>query len=264
MRIMKIIDTHTHLYDESFEKDRESVQERALLSHVFSVVNNADSLEVFEKILLLSKKRPSFYHSALGIHPEFANRGEDYLDRAMSFIKDHKEEILAIGEIGLDYHYDKEEETKKKQKEYFVKQIYLAKGLSLPVVVHSRDADRDTFEIIKKELPERVDLHCYSGSWELMQEYLRLPIRFFIGIGGVLTFKNARVIKEVVQKAPLSSLLSETDAPYLAPTPHRGERNEPSYLPLVLKEIARLRGEEEETIANALFENAEEFYGIHF
>lgn len=259
---MRIIDTHCHLYDDGYQEDRSQVEERCRLSDVVCVVNNADSLEFFERILFLARGNPDFYRSALGIHPEFASKGKDYLRKAMDFIQKHNKEIVAVGEIGLDYHYDKDEKTKLRQKEFFVEQIRLAKALSLPVVVHSRDADRDTFDILKEELPDKVDLHCYSGSLELLKEYLRLPIRFHVGIGGVVTFKNARVIKEVVQNAPLSCLLTETDSPYLSPTPHRGERNEPSYLPLVIDEIARLRGENREKVAKALFENAEAFYGI--
>lgn len=258
---MRIIDTHCHLYDEAFAADLPSVVEKCRLAGVVSAVNNADSLEAFEKILSLQERFPDFFLSALGIHPEFATKEDAYLERAYEEIRLHAADIVAVGEIGLDYHYDRSPETKARQRKVFRDQIRLAKELSLPIVVHSRDADQETFDILREELPPRVDLHCYSGSVELLREYLRLPFRFSIGIGGVVTFKNARVIKEVVKEAPLSSLLSETDAPYLTPTPYRGQRNDPSYLPLVLQEIASLRQQDVEEIGKALHHNAEVFYG---
>ena len=259
---MRIIDTHCHLNDEKFKEDLSSVLQKCLRNGVKACFNNGDSLASFEPILEMERNYPGFCFSVLGIHPEFAMKDEEYLLQAYRFIKEHRKEISAIGEIGLDYHYDESEGTKKRQKEVFVQQIRLAKELGLPIVVHSRDADQDTFDILRQERPEKVDLHCYSGSKEMMENYLRLGIDFHIGIGGVLTFKNSRVLKEVVAQAPLDILLTETDCPYLAPTPHRGERNDPSYLPLVIEKIAETQGLDVEECAEVLFENAEKFYGI--
>lgn len=259
---MKIIDTHCHLNDVSYAEDLQEVLEKSQKVGVRVCFNTADSLPSFEKILSLAKAYPGFFFSVLGIHPEFAKEKDSYFDEAFLFIKQHRNAIKAIGEIGLDYHFDRSEETKERQKEVFIRQLRLAKELSLPVVIHSRDADKDTYDIIRQERPPVLDLHCYSGSCEMMENYLRLGLDFHIGIGGVLTFKNARVLKEVVLKAPLSILLTETDSPYLTPTPYRGKRNDPSYLPLVLKEISSLKGLDEEDCAERLFENAEKFYGI--
>lgn len=259
---MKIIDTHTHLNASEFNQDLEAVIARAKESGVVRVFNNGDSLPSFSAILDLKKRYPSFCEAVLGIHPEFAASPSDYLEEALKEIENHKDEIRAIGEIGLDYHYDKSEETKSKQKDLFIKQIRLAKELSLPIVIHSRDADYDTYQIIKEERPDKIDLHCYSGSYELYKEYKKLPTRTCFGIGGVVTFKNARVIKEVVSNGDIADFLTETDAPYLTPTPYRGKRNEPSYLPLVIEAISQLKGYEVERTSEILFDNGVRFYGI--
>ncbi len=257
---MKIIDTHTHYNDDALFSIADEAIKRAKAVGVERIYNTGDSLESFDRILRLQESHPGFCFSVLGIHPEFASRDEDYFKESYDFITREKEHISAIGEIGLDYHYSKEPEYIQKQKDRFRQQVRLAKSLSLPIVIHSRDADFDTLGIIKEELPAKIDLHCFSGSLEILREYLKLPISFHIGIGGVCTFKNARVIKEVIQYAPESILLTETDAPYLAPTPHRGERNESCYLPLVISEIASLKAASEEEMADILYHNALEFY----
>lgn len=258
---MKIIDTHCHLNDGKFQDDLPEVINRCRNAGVVSCYDNADSLESFQPILDLTKKYPGFLHAVLGIHPEFATKGKAYLEEAYRFIQDHRKDIVAIGEIGLDYHWRKDEETKKAQKEAFIEQIRLAKALDLPIVIHCRDADKDTLDILSQERPEHFDLHCYSGSLETFETYLRLGLDIHIGIGGVLTFKNARVLKEVVKKADIHRLLTETDCPYLAPTPHRGERNDPSYLPLVIQAISEIKEMDVLECAGILYRNAEEFYG---
>lgn len=259
---MDIIDTHTHYNAKEFSLDISSCIQRAKENHVKAIFNNGDSLPSFSRILELARLYPSFCYSVLGIHPEFAGEDDDYFNQSYQEIIEHKNEIKAIGEIGLDYHYSKDPIYVQKQKNRFIEQIRLAKQLSLPIVVHARDADFDTLNIIKEELPEKVDLHCFSGSVEILKEYLKLPIDFHIGIGGVCTFKNARVIKEVIQYAPLSILLTETDAPYLAPVPHRGERNESIYIEYVISEIAALKACDKEELASILFKQGKDFYGI--
>lgn len=260
---MKIIDTHCHLYDERFADDLSEVIEKCKRNGIVCCYENSDSFEAFEKILEHRKRDPVFFRPVLGIHPEFSKKSDAYLEEAYAFIRQHRSEIAAIGEIGLDYHYEKDERTKERQKKVFVDQIRLAKELELPIVIHSRDADLDTYSIVAAEKPKRIDLHCYSGSWEMAKRYLDLPIEFYIGVGGVLTFKNSRVLKEVVSNLPIEHILTETDSPYLAPTPHRGERNDPSYLPLVIEAIASLKGLETTSCAEKLYENAERFYGTH-
>ncbi len=258
---MKIVDTHSHLNDDKLFSQVEDVVKRARNNGVEAVFNNADSFESFERILELQKTFPGFCYAILGIHTEFADESDDYFDETYKFIKEHSSMVKAIGEIGLDYHFHKEPEYVQKQKRRFIEQIRLAKSLSLPIVIHSRDADKDTLDIIKEELPDKLDLHCYSGSYETLKEYLKLPIDVHIGIGGVCTFKNARVIKEVIQKAPLDIMLTETDAPYLAPVPFRGTLNEPAYIPYIIKVISELVAKDEEECASILYNNGVKFYG---
>ena len=258
---MKIIDTHTHYNSDELYSIRNEAIKRAKENNVDRIYNNGDSLPSFDRILSLQEEFPSFCYSVLGIHPEFASENDEYFNQAYKKIYDNKDKISAIGEIGLDYHYSKDEEYIKNQKRRFIEQIRIAKELSLPIVVHARDADFDTLNIIKDELPPKVDLHCFSGSVEILREYLKLPIDFRIGIGGVCTFKNARVIKEVIQYAPERILLTETDAPFLAPVPHRGEMNESWYISLVIKQIANLKFMDEETLADLLYKQGLDFYG---
>lgn len=258
---MKIIDTHCHLNDEKLYPVRKEVIARAKEKGVELFFNNGDSLPSFKKIVSLSEEFPCC-KTVLGIHPEFAKENDSYFNEAYSYIRDHRSIIHAIGEIGLDYHYDKSEETKAIQKRRFIEQIHLAKELSLPIVIHTRDADFDTLNIIKQELPKEIDLHCYSGSAEILKEYLKLPIKVHIGIGGVSTFKNAKTLVQVIEENDERIFLSETDCPYLAPVPHRGEMNEPSFLPLIIQRIAELKGADVEDIAKTLYQNGKDFYGI--
>ncbi len=259
---MNIIDTHCHLNDDALYPIVDEIINRAKEQGVKAVFNNGDSLASFSRILALQKRYPSFCYSVLGIHPEYANETQKYFEESYQVIKDNVADISAIGEIGLDYHYSKEPEYIQHQKDRFIEQIRFAKSLRLPIVIHSRDADFDTLNIIKEEKPEKLDLHCFSGSVEILKEYLKLPLDFHIGIGGVATFKNSRVLKEVIHYAPFEILLTETDAPYLAPTPHRGERNEPSYLPLVIEQIAALKAMDVKICAELLYRQGEMFYGL--
>jgi TatD DNase family protein len=259
---MRIIDTHTHYNAPEFNDDIDIAVNKAKQAGVEMIFNNGDSLESFSRILQLSELYPSFCYSVLGIHPEFASKDDDYLEKSYQTILENKDRIHAIGEIGLDYHYSKDPEYIQRQKKVFIDQIRLAKRLSLPIVIHARDADYDTLNIIKEELPPKMDLHCFSGSVEILREYLKLPIDFHIGIGGVCTFKNARVIKEVIQYAPTRILLTETDAPYLAPVPHRGERNDSSYIPLIIHQIATLKAMDDEALSELLFQQGKDFYGV--
>ncbi len=258
---MRIIDTHCHLNDEKLYPIRDEVIKRSEANGVEYFFNNGDSLPSLERILSLSDEYPSC-KCVLGIHPEFARESDEYFHKAYQIIKGNRNRIYAIGEIGLDYHYDKDEKTKELQKKRFIEQIHLAEELSLPIVIHTRDADYDTLNIIKQELPPKIDLHCYSGSEEVLREYLKLPIEIHIGIGGVSTFKNAKTIQNIIIENDEKIFLTETDCPYLAPVPHRGERNEPSYLPLIIEKIASLKGVEKEEMAEILYRNGKRFYGI--
>lgn len=258
---MRIIDTHCHLNDDRIYPIRDEVIKRSQENGVEYFFNNGDSLPSFERILSLSDEYPSC-KCVLGIHPEFAKESDEYFNKAYQVIKENRDKIYAIGEIGLDYHYNKSEETKEIQKKRFIEQIHLARELSLPIVIHTRDADFDTLNIIKNELPPKIDLHCFSGSEEVLREYLKLPIEVHIGIGGVSTFKNAKTIQNIIIENDEKIFLSETDCPYLAPVPHRGEMNEPSFLPLIIEKIAALKGIDVQDMAEILYRNGKRFYGI--
>ena len=258
---MKIIDTHTHLNDDKLYSELDLIIQRAKEAGVEYIFNNADSLDSFERIEEISSKYNNCF-SVLGIHPEFADESDEYFYNAYKYIKDNKDHIKAIGEIGLDYHYSKDENYINKQKQRFIEQIRLAKELNLPIVIHSRDAAFDTYNIIKEEKPPKIDLHCYSSSWDIAELYLKLNIDFNIGVGGVITFSNSRVLQEVVSNIHIDNILTETDAPYLAPAPYRGSRNEPSYLPLIIKRIAEIKGLDISSCADILYKNGLRFYGL--
>lgn len=170
------------------------------------------------------------------------------------------EKTVAVGEIGLDYYWDKE--SHELQKEWFKKQMELAKEVNLPVIVHSREAAQDTFDLIKSEHAGTTGgvIHCFSGSKEMAKEYIKMG--YYIGVGGVVTFKNARVLKEVVESIPLERILTETDCPYLAPVPFRGKRNCSSYISYVLDMIAELKGISREEAEKVTYENARNMYRI--
>lgn len=259
---MKIIDTHAHLFMEELKDDIDNVIKIAKSYNVVSVFNQSDSLSSMDEVLKLEGKYPTFCYSTLGIFPTFATENDNYFNSAYKKIEENKDKIKAIGEIGLDYSKDEYKLYKDKQKERFIQQIELAKKLNLPIVVHSRDASEDTYNIIKQQLPPIVDLHCFSQSVEMLKKYLSLPIKFYIGVGGILTFKNAKNIVDVVKNAPLDIILTETDSPYLTPVPFRGKVNNPGYIKFVIEKIAEIKNMDVEKTSNILFENAKLFYSL--
>ncbi|MFA6796159.1 MAG: TatD family hydrolase [Bacilli bacterium] len=261
---MRIIDTHTHINDEKLFKDRKEVIERAKLAGVNKVINNGDSFESFKVIGQLAEEYPDFCYSALGIFPgEGTENIDEDIDRLRSMIKQTKN-VVAIGEIGLDYYWDKNKEKKDQQKELFKRQIALAEELDLPIIVHSRDAEADTLNIIlNSKFKGNVTLHCYSGSFQMANRYLRHKKNVYFGIGGVLTFKNARKLVEVVQKVNPENFLLETDAPYLSPVPHRGERNEPAFIVKTLEKMAELLDRDEEDLSEEIYQRSLKVYRIH-
>ena len=170
--------------------------------------------------------------------------------------------MVAVGEIGLDYYWDKEPEIQKQQRYWFAEQMKLAREVSLPVIIHSRDAAADTMEVMKSVHAEEIPgvIHCYSYSKEMAQEFIKMG--YYIGVGGVVTFKNAKKLKETVQEIPLERILLETDCPYMAPEPHRGERNDSSYIPFVIAKIAELKGITPEEVEQVTRANAERLFRI--
>lgn len=249
-------DTHAHLDDGRFSEDREAVLQSIFDSGVSLLVNVGADMEGSKASVLLASQYDGIY-AAVGIHPYDAqDMTEDDLAALRELAKDEK--VVAIGEIGLDYHYD--EADKEKQKEWFLRQIKLAEELNLPYIVHDRDAHADTLEIIRKSGYFRGVMHCYSGSSEMVRELLDLG--FYISFAGPVTFKNGKKAKEAAVCVPNDKLLIETDSPYLSPEPHRGERNDSAKVRFVAKTIAELKGITEEELAKITLENGKRFFGI--
>lgn len=256
-----MIDSHAHLDDRKFNKDREDLIGRFDEDGLEFVVNIGSDIETSRASVALAQKYEKIY-AAIGIHPHDADSYNEKIEQELIALS-KEDKVVALGEIGLDYYYDNS--PREVQKEVFERQLELAHSLNLPIVIHSREATKDTFDRIKNHLekyPEdKVLIHCFSGSLETMKEYIRLGC--YIALGGAVTFKNARVPKEVAIEVPLDRLLLETDSPYLTPEPLRGKRNEPSYVRYVGDFIANLRKMNLDDLLEKTAENTKEFYGIH-
>ena len=253
---MKIFDSHGHYDDPRYKEDLNEVLEKLRLAGVEKVMTVATDPESTKEIIALCKSNPLFCCSA-GIHPlDVKDLTDGDIEKIRELAK--ADEVKAIGEIGLDYHYEKE--SAEKQKIFFARQLDIAKELGKPVIIHSREATEDTMKIIREKGYYNGVVHCFSGSYETMKELLGLG--FYIGFTGVVTFKNARVAVENVKNIPLERLLVETDCPYMAPEPHRGERNDSSYLREIITKIAEIKGLDPEYVANVTFENTCRLYGV--
>lgn len=252
-----IFDTHSHYDDSAFDEDRDLLLSSLKEKNVEKVISCGAAWDSFEKIKEICGKY-NFCYPALGIHPEEAYGLTE--ERKPLFEKYIQEmHPVAIGEIGLDYHEN--EVPKEVQRELFIYQLNLASKYNLPVIIHSRDAAEETMEIIKEHLPEKKGvIHCFSSSYEMAVEYIKMG--FYIGIGGVVTFKNGVRLKEVAAKIPLSSILIETDCPYMAPVPFRGKRNDSTLLSYVVEEIASLRGITPKEVIDSTTENACKLFNI--
>lgn len=249
-----IFDSHAHYDDKWFDQDREQLLDVLPKSGVVAVVNNSVNIETAEFNKSLAEKYPYFYFTA-GYHPEnLENIPTDYLDKIQEFLKHPK--CLALGEIGLDYHWDIPRDLQKK---IFIQQIELSKKLDVPVIVHDREAHGDTMEILKKYKPKGL-LHCFSGSVEMLKEVLKLGMS--ISLGGVVTFKNARHSVECAEYVPMDKLLLETDSPYLSPVPNRGKRNDSRNIVYVAEKIAEIKGLTTQEVLDITAENAKIFYSI--
>ena len=240
-----LIDTHCHLEKQYYENMDEVIQRMPGI-----MITAGCDRDSNKEVLEIINKNKSIY-GVIGIHPEFV---DNYQEEDLKWIEEHIQDskIVGIGEVGLDYHYD--ESSKEKQKELFEKQIVLAKKYNKAVVVHSRDAILDTYELMMKYPDVKYILHCYGSSIEMARRFLSLNIKF--GIGGVVTFKNGEKLKEVVREIPLSYLLLETDSPYLAPEPFRGKKNEPSYTEIVASKIAEIKKISKEKVIEETAQNA--------
>ena len=257
-RTFMIFDTHAHYDDEAFDEDRDALLTSLPEAGIGTVVNIAASPRSIDKCLALAEQYPHVY-CALGIHPEHA---ADMTDELMEKIRSHlhDEKVVAVGEIGLDYYWPTPE--RDIQKEWFARQIDMAREENIPIVVHSREAAADTFQIMKDHHAEEVGgvVHCFSYSAEMAKKYVKRG--FYIGVGGVVTFKNARKLVEVVEEIPLSNIILETDSPYLAPVPFRGKRNSSLNLPYVVEKIAQIKEVSEDEVIRVTQENARRMYRI--
>lgn len=254
-----LFDTHTHLNADQYKEDVEEVIERALNSGVSKMLVVGFDRPTIEKAMELIDHY-DFLYASIGWHPVDAI---DMKEEDLAWIEklSRHPKVVAIGEIGLDYHWDKS--PKEIQKEVFRKQIQLAKKVNLPIVIHNREATEDIIHILKEEKASEVGgiMHCFSGSVETALQCINM--NFYISLGGPVTFKNAKKPKEVAKEVPLNKLLIETDCPYLAPHPYRGKRNEPSYVKLVAEQIAELKGVTFEEVAQQTMENAKKVFGIN-
>ncbi|KON85884.1 hydrolase TatD [Sporosarcina globispora] len=252
-------DTHAHLNAEQYNEDLQEVIDRALSEGISNIVVVGFDRPTIEKAMELTEKY-DFIYASVGWHPVDAiDMTEDDL-QWIEELSGHPK-VVALGEMGLDYYWDKS--PKEIQKEVFRKQIRLAKKVRLPIVIHNRDATADIVEILKEEGAGEVGgiMHCFSGSPEIANECV--DMNFYISLGGPVTFKNAKKPKEVADVIPLEKLLIETDCPYLTPHPFRGKRNEPSYVKLVAEQIAEIKGLSVEEVAQATTENAKKLFGIN-
>ena len=249
-------DTHTHLLDERFDDIRQDVISDFSKNGIAFVIENGTDLKDSLAAAKLAQANKQIY-AAVGVHPHSADEyNSDAEDALKEYIKKYSK-IVAIGEIGLDYHYDFS--PRDKQIKAFEAQISLAESLDMPVVIHSREAAQDTFDILKNA-KVRGELHCFSGSAEMAEAYLDKG--FYIAFGGAITFKNANKLLRAVEAVPLSRMLSETDCPYMTPVPYRGQTNFPAYAKLVIDKIAEIKNESADLVMSATLENAKKLFGI--
>ena len=262
--MVKIFETHAHYDDRAFDDDREKIIGSFKENGIYAVTNIGADIESSRDTLELINKY-DFFYGAIGVHPSDVDCLEDFEDdkKAIAVLENMAKSsgrVVAIGEIGLDYHY--ENTDKALQEKWFRKQLKLADGLKLPVVIHSRDAAADTIDIMKEEKADKIGgvIHCYSYSVETAKIFLDMG--FYIGVGGVLTFNNGRKLKETVEYTPLDKIVLETDSPYLAPQPFRGKRNNSTYLTYVAECIAKIKGITIDEVYEATWNNAHKLYKI--
>ena len=253
---MKRFDTHAHLLDERFDADRDALIARLPQAGVASVLECACALSDLPKMIALTERYPALILGAAGVHPHSADEwdasAKDAVERALAHPA-----VRAVGEIGLDYHYDFS--PREKQIEVFAAQLGLANDLGLPVIIHDREAHADTFELVKKYRPKGI-IHCYSGSAEMAKEFVKLGM--YIGFTGSVTFKNANKLLFAAAEVPEDRILLETDCPYMAPVPYRGTRCDSTLIPATAERLAEIRGTDVQTLIDRARENGCRVYGI--
>lgn len=250
---MRIIDSHAHYDDSSFDADREEILRELFSGEICKIVNIGCSVKSSYSSVKLAEEYAGIY-AAVGLHPDAADE-IDRIGEIRSLCGNKK--VVAVGEIGLDYHY--EEHSRDIQKKAFEEQLRLAAELDMPVVIHSRDAWEDTMELLRKYRPKGV-MHCFSGSAEIAREIVTMGM--YVGFTGVVTFKNAKKALKALEAVPLERLLVETDCPYMAPEPNRGKRNYSGYLPYTVAAMAAVKGVSPDEMAEITAENAERLFNI--
>ena len=251
-----IIDTHMHIFEKKYDEIREDVINEALEFDVKKMIAVGYDYKSSLKALELANSY-DFIYCAVGLHPSEAHKEEDEQLSWIYKLAENKK-VIAIGEIGLDYYWDKT--YIDIQKKMFEKQINIAKDLNLPIIIHNRESTKDCYDILKKYQGVSGVLHCYSASLEMAREFIKLG--YYLGIGGVLTFKNSKEIKRVVKEIDLEYLLSETDSPYLTPVPFRGQINHPGYTKFVVEEISRIKNMPLEEVKKILYDNAKKLFNL--
>lgn len=257
--MIELVDTHTHLNDAKFAGEEQAAIERANLAGVTKIINMGDTMASSTKAVNLARQYDGVF-AGVGIHPEEAYEMTQQDDDVLAaFATEPK--VVAIGEIGLDYYWEKDEAKRLLQQRIFIRQLDLARNLHLPVCVHDREAHGDTMAILKKE-GQGISgvMHCFSGSMEMAQELLKMG--WYIGVDGPLTFKNAAKLPAIVKSFPLERILLETDAPYMAPVPMRGKPNEPAFIRYIGEKVAEIKGITLSEVAKQTSENAMELYGV--
>lgn len=253
-----IFETHAHYDDKQFDADRDALLTSLPANGIECVVNVASSIESTETTLALAEKYDYIY-AASGVHPSDT---DELNDETFAWLREQTKhpKVVAVGEIGLDYHWEKEPAAQARQRTWFARQMELAREADLPVIIHSRDAAEDTMKVMRNSHARSIPgvIHCYSYSWEMAREFVRMG--YYIGVGGVVTFKNAKKLKETVAELPLERILLETDCPYMAPEPYRGTRNDSTRLPCVVAEIARIKGVCEEEVIEITNQNARKLF----
>ena len=258
-----IFESHAHYEDRKFDSDRVELLSMMKKKNIGTIINVGTTLELSRASIDLARQY-DFIYAAIGVHPsdiECLENCDDGIDQ-LKLMAQSEKKVVAIGEIGLDFYWEKDPDVRDRQKYWYLRQLELARNLDLPVIIHSRDAAEETFIIMKEAAAKgtRGVIHCYSGSPEMADEYVKLG--YYIGIGGVVTFKNGKKLKETARRIPLERILVETDAPYMAPEPFRGMRNDSTYLPYVIKEIAELRGITVDEVMEVTRENGRKLFNI--
>ncbi len=255
-----IFESHAHYDDEKFDKDRDLLIQELLSGRICTIMNVGVSIESTKTTIALAEKYAQVY-AAAGVHPSDV---DELNEENWLWLKKQTEhpKVAAVGEIGLDYYWEKDKTAQEKQKYWFMRQMELARECSLPVIIHSRDAAEDTMKIMQSIHAEEIAgvVHCYSYSPEMAKEFVKMG--YYIGVGGVVTFKNAKKLKETAEQIPLTRILLETDAPYMAPEPYRGKRNDSGKLIFVAEKIAELKGVSVEEVEETTRKNAQELFRI--